>query len=490
MKDKIAGKYRGTGIGTGLMYGMAEFYGGGAFVIINTFFMVFMTKALGIPAAWAGAIPLVGKVWDAITDPIMGNITDRTTSRLGPKRLYLLLGGIVSAITFVLLWTTIPTDDKIMLFIYYIFIYCLFSTGFTIIMVPYNGLLPDMIDDYAIRSKFSTMRMIWSTLGAIAAGIIPTIMIKDPLDTAMYLKAGILFGILFCLSSIMTFFWTWEKKKEPVRTKLSESFSQSISVFRSRSFRIFIGIYLCGQCGMDFVSGMAIYYVDDVLNGYSKGYLTMLMGVLLISQLVGMLFFGPIMTKTSKRTTILIGAPIRIICTLGLLAFSHEGAPIYPILGLAAGIGIGNAATLTSIFAILADMADVDQLITSVSRPGIVSGMATFARKISAGLSAWFIGILISFAGYDTQIANSGLRQSLHTQRGIAMIFIFLPIILVTFLFIFGYMFPITKKEFDMVQKDIARRKGEDSSIPTEEEKRVLKKVTGFEYENLWNSEI
>ena len=97
------------------------------------------------------------------------------------------------------------------------------------------------------------------------------------------------------------------------------------------------------------------------------------------------------MTRTSKRTTILIGAPIRIACTLGLLAFSYEGASICPILALAAGVGIGNAATLTSIFAILADMAEVDELITSVSRPGIVSGMATFARKISAGLSAWFI---------------------------------------------------------------------------------------------------
>ena len=488
MGEKIAGKYRGTSALTGLVYGMAEFYGGGAFVIINTFFMVFLTKALGIPAAWAGAIPLVGKVWDAGTDPIMGNITDRTTSRFGPKRFYILIGGIVSAATFVLLWTTIPSESKVALFVYYIVIYCLFSTGFTILMVPYNGLLPDMIDDYAIRSKFSTMRMIWSTLGAIAAGIIPTLMIKDTLHVDMYLKVGILFGILFCMSSLISFAGTWEKLKEPVKSSIGDSFSQAGSVFKSRSFRIFVGIYLSGQCGMDFVSGMAIYYVDEVLNGYSKGYLTMLMGVLLISQLLGMLVFGPIMTKTSKKATILIGAPIRIVCTLGLLAFSYEGAPIAPILALSAGVGIGNAATLTSIFAILADMADVDELITSVSRPGIVSGMATFARKISAGLSAWVIGLLISFAGYDAGIAKAGLRQSLHTQNGIAMIFIFLPVILVTLLLIFGYMFPITKKEFELVHKEIARRKGEDDSVATEEEKKVLKRVTGIEYEQLWGN--
>lgn len=489
MNEKHAGKYRGTSAFTGLLYGAAEFYGGGAFVIINTFFMVFLTKALGIPAAIAGAIPLAGKVWDAVTDPMMGNITDRTTSRFGPKRIYILTGGIISAAAFVLLWTTIPAKSTTALFIYYIIMYCMFSTGFTIIMVPYNGLLPDMIEDYSIRSKFSSLRMIWSTLGAIVAGLVPTLMIKDTLNTSMYLRVAILFGILFALSSVITYFGSWEKIKPPVETKLRDSFSQAASVFKSRSFRIFIGIYLFGQCGMDFVSGMAIYYVDDVLNGYKNGYLIMLMAVLLVSQLVGMLFFGPIMTKTSKRTTILIGAPIRIVCTLGLLAFSYEGAPIAPILALAAGIGIGNAATLTSIFAILADMADVDELIASVSRPGIVSGMATFARKISAGLSTWFIGILISLVGYDSTLAKEGIRQSLSTQHGIAMIFIFLPVILVTLLLICGYIFPITKKEFNLVHKEIARKKGEDDSLTTEEEKQILKRVTGMDYDELWNKE-
>ena len=486
MNDKIAGKFRGTGIKAGLMYGMAEFYGGGAFVIINTFFLVFLTKALGIPAALAGAIPMVGKVWDAVTDPMMGNITDRTVSRFGAKRLYILVGGVVSAISFVMLWTTIPSGNTTMLFIYYIVMYCLFSTGFTIIMVPYNGLLPDMIDSYTVRAKFSSIRMIWSTIGAIAAGMIPTLLIKDTLNTGMYLKVAILFGFMFGFSAIVTFAGTWEKLKNPVRTRLADSFSEAVSVFKSRSFRIFIGIYLSGQCAMDFVSGMAIYYVDEVLNGYGSGYLIMLMGVLMVSQLLGMLVFTPIMTRTSKRTTILIGAPIRIVSTLGLLAFSYEGAPIIPILALAAGIGIGNAATLTSIFAILADMADVDELITSTSRPGIVSGMATFARKISAGLSVWIIGILLSLVGYDAKLAQSGVRQALFTQRGIAMIFIIIPVVLVAFLLLFGYIFPITNKEFTVVNQDIARRRGEDDSVATDEEKRILERATGFAYECLW----
>ncbi len=442
-----------------------------------------------MPAALAGTIPLVGKVWDAVTDPIMGNITDRTKSKLGAKRFYILIGGIVSSLTFIIMWVTIGSPFMTMLYIFYLFMYCLFSTGFTILMVPYNGLLPDMIDDYAMRSRFSSVRMIWSTLGSMVCGLVPTFIITNNLDTGSYMKCAIIFGILFFVTTLVTFLGTWEKQKEPVITNLSESFPQALSVFQSHSFRLFIGLYLFGQCGMDFVSGMAVYYVDDVLNGYGNGYFTYLMAVLLISQLTGMLVFAPVMSRTSKKFTILVGAPIRLIGTLGLLAFSYEGANIVPILILTALIGFGNAATLSSIFAIMADMAEVDELITSIHRPGIVSGMATFARKISAGLSAAIIGFLLSAVGYDEVLANQGARQSLSTQHGISLIYIIVPAILITGLIIVGVLFPLTGKEFAIVQKEIARRKGEDSSKITPEEIRVCEKVTGMNYDKLWNKE-
>ncbi len=219
-----AEKKRSYGLGSRMMYGMAEFYNGGAFVIINTFFTVFLSKALGMPAALAGTIPLVGKVWDAVTDPIMGNITDRTTSKFGAKRFYILIGAIVSAVTFVLMWLTLPTDSTVVLYIFYLLMYCLFSTGFTILMVPYNGLLPDMIDDYTMRAKYSAVRMIWSTLGSMVCGLVPTFIIRDNLDTGSYLLCAVLFGVLFLVTSLVTFAGTWEKQKPPVKTSLKESF--------------------------------------------------------------------------------------------------------------------------------------------------------------------------------------------------------------------------------------------------------------------------
>ena len=156
------GKPRNT-FGAKCAYGAADIYGGGAFVIISTFFTVFLTKALGMPPALAGTIPLIGKVWDAVTDPIMGNIADRTRSRFGPKRFYILIGSVISAITFILMWVAFPGSGMTGKYIFYVGMYMLFSTGFTIVMVPYNGLLPDMVEDYQERGSFSSVRMIFST---------------------------------------------------------------------------------------------------------------------------------------------------------------------------------------------------------------------------------------------------------------------------------------------------------------------------------------
>lgn len=470
-----------------MAYGAADIYGGGAFVVISTFYTVFLTKAQGMPAAMAGTIPLIGKIWDAVTDPIMGNICDRTRSKFGAKRFYIMAGSLLSALTFILMWITAPMSSMGAKYTFYALMYMLFSTGFTIVMVPYNGLLPDMIDDYTERSRYSSVRMMFSTFGAILAGLIPTILIKDNTSPKPYLTVALIFGAIFTASILWTFFGTWEKQKEPVKVPLKDSFVQSFTVYKSKSFKMFIAIFLLGQGAADFVTGLAVYYVDDVLNAYGGGNFTILMGVLLVAQFAGTILFGQIMQRTSKTFPILLGFPIRIAATLAMLAFSHEGANFTVILVLSFIVGLGMAASSTSIYAILSDMADVDELITSISRPGTCSGMATFIRKIATGLSSAIIGLMLGMIGYDEIAASSGLRQAASVQSGIAYIYIFVPVVLMVLTILVAMKFPLRQKEFEIIKKEIARRKGEENSVITEEEKAVCEKVTGFGYDRLWN---
>ena len=486
MEQKDTKKKEGSALSK-IFYGFADIYGGGAFVIISTFFTVFLTKALGMPPALAGTIPLIGKVWDAVTDPMMGNIADRTKSRFGAKRFYILVGSIISAITFVVMWIPFTAGSGTAQYIFYVLMYMLFSTGFTIVMVPYNGLLPDMVEDYTVRAKFSSVRMIFSAFGAILAGLVPTLMIRDNTEASQYLSVALLFGVIFLVVILLTFFGTWEKQKEVQKVSLGETFSQSFSVFKNRSFRLFVLIFIFGQAAADFITGLAVYYIDEVLNAYGNGNFTKLMGVILISQFLGMILFAPIMARTSKKFPILVGTPIRLVATLCMLFFSYEGAPFTVILILSFVIGLAMAGTSTSIYAILTDMADVDELITSVNRPGVCSGMATFTRKIAAGLSSAAIGVLLAMVGYDEVLANSGMRQAASTQRGIALIYVFAQVVLLAVTLTVTVLFPVTKKEFDIIRKEVARRKGLDESVITPEEKAVCEKVTGYSYDRLWD---
>ena len=471
-----------------ISYGFADIYGGGAFVVIGTFFTVFLTKALGMPPALAGTIPLVGKIWDAITDPMMGNIADRTVSKYGAKRFWILVGSILSAITFLVMWIPFKAGGSVTgMYIFYIAMYMLFSTGFTIVMVPYNALLPDMVDDYTVRAKFSSVRMMFSAFGAILAGLIPTLVIKDNTNASQYLIVGIVFSVIFLVSILLTFAGTWERKKEPVKVSMKDSFVNAFTVLKSRSFRFFLGIFAFGQAAADFMTGLAVYYIDDVLNAYGGGNFTILMGVLLISQFLGMIVFAPVMAKTSKKHPILIGTPVRLIATVAMLFFSHEGAPFVIILALVFIIGLCMAGVSTTIYAILADLADVDELITATNRPGTCSSMATFIRKIAAGMSSAIIGLLLSMVGYNEVAASQGLRQAASTQRGIAYIYIFAQVFFLVLTYFCTFKFPVTKKEFDIVRKEINRRKGLDDSAATAEEIKVCETVTGFKYNELWN---
>lgn len=472
-----------------IAYGLADIYGGGAFVVISTFFTVFLTKALGMPTALAGTIPLIGKIWDAVTDPIMGNIADRTRSKYGSKRFYMLIGSIISAITFLVMWIPVHTPGVTGQYIFYVAMYMLFSTGFTIVMVPYNGLLPDMVDDYTVRARFSSTRMVFSSLGAIIAGLVPTLLIRENTNAGQYLTVAVIFSVIFFVVILLTFLGTWERQKPVVKIGFKESFAHAFTVYKSRSFRLLMGIFVFGQAAADFVTGLAVYYVDDVLNAYGGGNFTILMGVILLSQFLGMLLFGPIMARTSKKFPVLVGTPIRMQATIAMLFFSHEGANFTVILALSFVIGLGMAGCSTSIYAILADMADVDELITTINRPATCSGMATFIRKIATGFSSAIIGVLLAMVGYNEVAASQGLRQAASVQSGIAYVYVFSQIAFLAVTLVFVALYPMGKREFEIIRRDIARRKGEDGSAATAEEIAVCEKVTGFSYDRLWDSD-
>ncbi|HQL32094.1 MAG TPA: MFS transporter, partial [Treponemataceae bacterium] len=119
---------RKVGIANCIAYGVGDMYGGGAFFLISTFSMYFFINVAGLSPFLAGLIPGLGKVWDAVSDPLMGYISDRTKSRFGRRRVYFLVAIVPVFATFALLWVPSPFQGQLATFAFYFIAYLLFYT--------------------------------------------------------------------------------------------------------------------------------------------------------------------------------------------------------------------------------------------------------------------------------------------------------------------------------------------------------------------------
>jgi oligogalacturonide transporter len=128
-------------------------------MIVGLLFMFFLTEVVGLSPALAGLVFGIGKVWDAITDPLMGYISDRTKSRFGRRRIYFLVGIVPIAISFIIMWIPIHTNSQIGLFLYYSFAYIVFATVITMVMIPYSALAAELSADYKVRNRLSGARL-------------------------------------------------------------------------------------------------------------------------------------------------------------------------------------------------------------------------------------------------------------------------------------------------------------------------------------------
>ena len=145
-------------------YGMGDIFGGGAFTLIGSFFLIFLTNNIGISPALAGLVFGLGRLWMSFSDPIMGMISDATRSRFGRRRIYFLIGCLPIIVTFIPLWLVpikvgVNGGTELGAFFYYLVMYCLFDCVYSMIITPYAALAADMTYKYQERVKLSAFRM-------------------------------------------------------------------------------------------------------------------------------------------------------------------------------------------------------------------------------------------------------------------------------------------------------------------------------------------
>ena len=190
-------------------FGIGDLGGNLFFTIIGFYLLYYFTDIVGLNPALSGTAVMIGKVWDAITDPITGYYSDRTKSRFGRRRPYIFIGAIFSFFFMIQLFTPVSMKNEMNLFLYYTLVYSLLNTAYTLVNIPYTALLPELTDDYHERTILTGYRMSFAVLGTFAGAAL----VMPILNASSWPVMGGVMGGIMLASAMITVFAIREPKE-------------------------------------------------------------------------------------------------------------------------------------------------------------------------------------------------------------------------------------------------------------------------------------
>ena len=406
---------------------------------IGLYLLYFYTDVVGISPILAGWIYALGIGWDAITDPFMGYLAERTKTKMGSYRPFIYYGSIPLALSFVLLFWVPPFEGTV-LFLFLILVNLIHRSCFTIVSVPYSSLTARITNDSNERTKLTTARMISASFGTLSMSALafPLIAYFGGADEAFgFLWLAIISGLIAIALLSVTVFSVREKVDEIVTSNLPNFVSITKTVATNYPFWIVFGcILILGSTGVMFNKNL-IYFVKYGLELHE--YQGLILGVSSGASFLSLPFWAYLALKIGKRETWLISMTIAFIGLL--LFFYYPIASLNELLILLALIGVGNGAGGVLFWSMLPDTVEYGEWKSGIRTESSLYGFMTFAQKSSIAVAALILGFLLSGIGFEpNQI------QSEETISGMKFMMSWIPICGIIISLVLMYFYPISTK--------------------------------------------
>ena len=478
--------------------------GGGGY-IISMYFTVFLTNVVGMELRYATFIIMIATIWDGINDPLMGIITDRTRSKYGRHRRYLLLSIPPLVISYTMLWNSFGLDAKehpTACVMYYAFAYILYKTAYTMVDVPHTAMLPTLAPEYNKRTQYTSVSYIFNSVGMVPSYIILLIFLSvfgssDKLSENSkmpFLLTGIVLSIVYACSIFATF----KTCKEPSSLNeklppldLKSAIDEYVQVFRNKSFRDYFSMSFFWQMARSFYSTTNVYYITYLANLY-KYYPLFNTFAGVFESLAFPLNYALTMKKGKSKCGavvtpfMIIGLGIALfvkpvtpgssyIVTLVLMILG--GAVLYPF-GMS-GLGfVGNN--------VLPDITDVDELITGRRREGVIGTFNTMVKQVTGGVMTFLVGVILDGFGLVTGNEGVYIEQTDSALIGIRLCISVFPMLSALVAWLMLKRFKMTKDDHTMIRAAIATKHKYGSVTLTKEEKERCELLTGYKFEKTW----
>ncbi len=471
-----------AGLSEKIGYGFGDMSSSMFWKIFSYYLPFFYSNIFGLSLAHAGTLVLVTKLYDAVSDPVMGLIADRTNTRWGKYRPYLLWIAIPFAVAGVLAFFTPQTDNYTFKHVYAYVTYILMMTVYTAINVPYGAMLGVMTDDSREKSVFSSFRMFFAFIGSFIAmgsfepllklrqsivGTLPaewTLADSTPADWTIAVSViGIVCAVLFILSFVMTRERVTEAEmaKEPVKENSDETAKTSVAedlkaLVANGPWWMLLGggiAILLFNCVR---GGAAAYYFADVLGTNAIFTLALFLTVGEISQLVGVVVTVPVSEKIGKKATFLLVLVAVTVLSIIVAFLPETPAGMWALLVsqilICIAIGI-NSPLLWSMFA---DVADYSELKNGRASTGLIFSSSSMAQKFGAAFgSAIVLWVLMAF-GYDNA---KGAVQTPEALATIKALISWIPAIgsAAGIAIMLGY--PLTDKKMSEIHQELSKKR-------------------------------
>ena len=493
-------------------YSYANMYMGGSGYIMSMYFQLFLSCVVNLDPKKAGLVVMISTLWDAVTDPVMGIITDRTRSKYGRHRRYLLWGLLPMIISYTLLWNGFGFDANKnygATMAYYILICMLYKTAYTIIGVPHTAMLPELAPEYDLRTQYNSMGYLFNSAGMVPSFIITAAILAvfgsngdlTPDSKLPFLIIGFALSMFYGVSVFLTFKTTREPSSlnmvnPPLDIKAI--INEYVQVFRSKSFRQYFFMSVAYQFSTGFYNNSKVYYIRYLANQYPF--------YVLHNTISGIAEAGAfplnyaLTMKHGKKKCGSIVTPFMVAgLAIGLFmqpAGDGKSKFIWVALMILSMIlypfgmsGLGFVSTN-----VFPDLTDVDEAITGRRREGVLSTFNTLIKKSVGGLMAAFVGFILSDFGLVTGSVVSEYEKThnaLYPQTdtavfGVRVCVAIVPIIAAIIALYLLNRFKMTKDDHVVVRAAVAAKHKFGAVLLSPEEKEAIEKVTGQKIENMW----
>ena len=422
--------------------------------ILMFFQLYFMTDVAGLRPDLAGWAVGIGKIWDAVNDPLIGLLSDRIRSRFGRRRAMLLFCAVPLGLSFLLMWL-VPPFGPVGLAFYYALTFIVFDTFFTFVHVSYNSLTPELTSDYDERSTLNGYRMAFSIIGTLGTIILATVMgwfISD--KRVLFAALGIGLGLVSIIPPLVVFKVTkaYDPAVEGAPMSLKQAITETLS---NRPFWMVMGLYLLSWTTASIMSAVLIYFADYYLRVPAQANYFILLAE--GSAILFIPFWVWVARKLDKRRAYMIGSLTWVFVLLAISAIRPDQITLAYILAALSGSGIATAYVLP--WSMIPDIIEIDQAKTGERREGSYYSFASFAQKLATGAAVWGMGQALAFARYINPTA--GEAQPVQPAAALNAIRIFMgpvPAALLLLSLLFAWRYNVTRESHQALVEELQNR--------------------------------